>query len=380
MGKKDKQLQKKKARERKVARRKFQERQERQRSEKTAELREMNEMLAEENRDLREELGYLATEDEEESPYQLERFQRYLWKASVKAGYDPDNLTESQEDELLDDWESKREMLLDDEPTEEAQEIMFEALEEAGDADWEDWKSIQRVQAALINDAVELDPDNIDALTLRAKLAFDQIEDDDVTGFKLLHESVRKAREALGMEFIRKHAERLHSRVEAKPFLRALSALAEYYDGEHRFEEAFPALQELIGYLPADETYFRRMYLDAALCLGKPEEARRALSWPKIADTISGPWIDCLLALVEGTPTRAIEYLNHALADSPYFPLILFDLDKDEQEADRWTQKDRDRGREVSLVMGRAWRKVPAAREWLRTLYFRYLQERRPSA
>lgn len=188
----------------------------------------MGEILREENRALRKELGGLATEDVEESPYQLERFQRYLWIAAAKAGYNPDNLTDSQEEELLDDWESKRERFLDEEPAEEAQELMFEALEEGREADWEDWKITQSVQAALIKDALELDPANVDALTLQAKLAFDQIEDEDVTGFRLLHESVRKAREALGPDFFSKHSERLHSRVEAKPFLRALSALAEF--------------------------------------------------------------------------------------------------------------------------------------------------------
>ncbi len=377
MGKKDKELRKKKARERKVAQRKIRKRQERQRSEKMAELREMSEILLKENQALREKIGDQGPEGVEESPFQIERFQRYLWKAAVKIGYDPDNLTDSQEEELLDDWESKRHRLLDDEPAEEAQEIMFEALEEAGDEDWDDWRSVQRVQAALIQDALELDPDNIDALTLRAKLAFDQIDDDDETGFRLLHESVRKAREALGPDFFRKHGERLHTRVEAKPFLRALSALAEYYDGEHRFEESLPALQELIGYLPADETYFRRMHLDAALCMNRPEEARRVLAIMNIASPDARPWAECLVAFVEGNPSKALDLLNQALAESPYFPLILLDLDKEEDEADRWTRRDRDRGREVSLALGRAWRRVQGAREWLRPLFFRYLHHRR---
>lgn len=377
MGKKDKELRKKKARERKVAQRKIRERQERQRSEKMAELQEMREILLEENQALREEVARIGTDEIEESPFKLERFQRYLWKAAVRADYDPDNLTESQEDDLLEDWETKRERLLDEDPKEEAQDIAFQALEEGLEADWDEWKQTQFVQDALIQDALSLDPENIDALTLRAKLAFDQIDDDDETGFRLLHESVRKAREALGPDFIRKHGERLHSRVEAKPFLRALSALAEYYDGEHRFEESFPALQELIAYLPPDEPYFRRMHLEAALCMDRPEEARRVLASLNFAGPVARPWAECLVAFVEGNPSQAQEHLNHALAESPYFPLILWDLDKEENEADRWTRGDRDRGREVSLALGRAWRRVQGAGEWLRPLYFRYLHHRR---
>lgn len=257
---------------------------------------------------------------------------------------------------------------------------MFQALEEGEDADGNDWKNTQRIQEALIQDALDLDPDNIDALTLRAKLAFDQIDDDDMTGFRLLHESIRKARESLGPDYFRMYGEHLHSRVEAKAFLRALSALAEYYDGEHRFEEAFPALQELIGYLPQDETYFRRMHLDAALCLERPEEARRALLAAHSGSSPVWSWAECLLAFVEGNPSKALEHLNHALAHSPYFPLILLDLDEEEEEAFRWTSRDRDRGREVSLALGRAWRKVPGAREWLRPLYFRFQQHRRSNA
>jgi hypothetical protein len=379
MGKKDKELRKKKARERKVAQRKIHERQERQRSEKMAGLRAMNEILLEENLTLREEAAEFSPEGVEERPFQLERFRRYLWKAAGNAGYDFDNLTDSQEAELLEDWESQRALLLDADQAEEAQDIMFEALEEGVDADGVDWKLTQRVQAALIHDALELDPHNIDALTLRAKLAFDQIDDDDATGFRLLHESVNKAREALGPDYLGRYGERLHSRVEAKPFLRALSALAEYYDGEHRFEESFPALQELIGYLPLDETYFRRMYLDAALCLGRSEEAGRALATDSIQLPVR-PWAECLLAFVEGNPSKALEHLNRALSDSPYFPLVFLDLDAEEEEVDRWTNRDRDRGREVSLVMGRAWTRVPGAREWLRHLYLRFLQHRRSQA
>jgi tetratricopeptide (TPR) repeat protein len=373
MSKKDKELRKKKARERKVAQRKIRERQERQHAERMAELHEVREILLGENEALQEETADLGTEMH---PIELERFQRYLWKAAVKAGYDPDHLTDSQENELLVHWQSRRDRLLYEDPVEEAQDIMFAALEEGEDTDGDDWRRIQRIQEALIREALERDPGNIDALTLRAKHAFDQIDDGDATGFRLLRESVRKAREALGPDFFRKYGERLHSRVEAKPFLRALSALAEYYDGEHRFEEAFPALQELIGYLPPDETYFRRMHLDAALCLGRAEEARRALLASPFAGLPVRPWAECLLAFAEGDPSKALEHLDQALAGSPYFPLVLLDLDADEDEADSWTSQDRDRGRQVSLALGRAWRKVPGAREWLRPLYLRFLHRR----
>lgn len=60
MGKKDKELRKKKARERKVAQRKIRERQERQHAEKMAELQGMKEILLEENQALRVEAADLG--------------------------------------------------------------------------------------------------------------------------------------------------------------------------------------------------------------------------------------------------------------------------------------------------------------------------------
>lgn len=375
MGKKDKELRKRKTRERKVAKKKVQDRETKRIQDKQAVFEQVRALLKEDREPSRNDEQ--AGDEEEISPLELERFQRYLWKAALKAGYDPDALTDTQELELIEDWEARREQLLAEDPVEEAQDIMYQALEEANEADFDDWQTSEKAQKALARDALELDPTNIDALTLQAKFAFDHVKDDDVTGFRLLNEAVCKAREALGPDFLQRNRSSLYLRVEAKPFLRALSALAEYYDGELRFAEAHSPLQELIGYLPPVETHFRRMHLAAAFCFGKADEVRQTITKGEFADSLIRPWAECLLAFVEGRDESAIAHLDIALVESPYFPISLLDLDEEDAEeaedisSDGSTQTDRDQGKRVDLVLGRAWRNVPGAREWLRVQWVR---------
>jgi hypothetical protein len=364
MGKADRRLRKKKERERKVARKKIRERQERLASGKKAELEAFEEALRE---NLRAVQGTDAGEEgEAESPLELERFRRYLWKAALKAGYDPDHLAEGREAELLEDWETKRRRLLAEDPVEEAHDIMLEAIEESDMADYDDWKSTLRVQQSLIQEALALDPDNIDALTLQGNHAFDLEEDEDTTGFRLLNEAVRKAREALGPGFFAAYRGRIRSRVEAQPFLRALTSLAEHYDGENRLEEAFPVLGELVGYQDEDEAYFHGRYLDAALCLGRWDEVRRLLALPSMKGGPVRPWAECLVEFSRGGPEQALSLLPAALEAAPWFPHTLRDWDEEEPAGEGYSDRDIDRGRAVGLIIGRAWRKAPGARSWLR--------------
>lgn len=365
MGKRDQQLRKQKERERKVARKKVQLRADRQAAEKKARLEEIQALLDEnpypekEIEDLLEEL--------EESPYAMERLLRYRWKAALQAGLDPDNLTDELTDTLLDDFEAKRTRMLRENPIEEAHDLMLQALEEEDNAEFDDWKTTLKVQAGLVEEALALDPDNIDALVIRGNQSFNVDGGKNEEGLAMLREAVRKARSALGPEFFEKHRHRIGERIEARPFLRALDSLAMHLDVEGQLEEALPVLREAVEISHEGRSFLRCRLLDACLLLNQNEEARAVTMHSDFADTPIEPWAKALLEFQAGNREAADLSLESALKDCPTFPHLLAAEEQKDNLDLKFTHDQIRLGFSVLNALGRAWKHATEARAWLRT-------------
>jgi hypothetical protein len=368
MSKRDRKFRKKKERERKVAKAKIRQREERRVAERNARFEEIRNLLA--SGDSPAPGGSVSRGENEDAPpgsreseYDAERFNRYMWKAALEAGLDPYDLAGAEERALIEDWEEKREEMLERDPVELAHEIALQALEEAELSD-DDWEGSKRVQLDMAEEALKLDPGNVDAQVIRGRLAFDESEEE---GYDLLREAVRKGREALGPGFLAAHGSRTGTRVEARPFLRALDTLAFHLETDHRFEEAMPHLLELHELGAPRKRWLHRSLLDASLCLGRTDVARRLLRESSDQFGPATPWAWILVDLLEGRPDAAARALPGALKECPGVPHALMDDTlADPARISEPVPEEILAAFPVTGVIGRAWRRVPGARDWLR--------------
>ncbi|MCK9997418.1 MAG: hypothetical protein KAH56_14180 [Candidatus Krumholzibacteria bacterium] len=292
--------------------------------------------------------------DRPESPFLVERLMR---EARLKME-DMEFVSEAEFRDRLPDLidaglRAQRLETLKDNPEELAQELAFEAYESAdGDSALE-----------LVDKALLVDSDCVDALTVRAFLT---IEDAGELVSALEH-AATCGKNRLGEEFFAEFMGDFWPMVEARPYMRTIKQLAEVLWAIGRRFDAVAHYENLLDLDPADHLGNSILLLGNYLSMG---EVQRSWDLLEEHDDESGAvfaWAWVLLFLLNGDKDGARDALDHAMAGNPHVaPLLVgMGLDAKDDLPPYFKVGSEEEARFCLQVLGEAWERSGEAQMWL---------------
>jgi len=289
--------------------------------------------------------------DRPDSPFLMERLLREARRREkvMETTTEAEFLAAADEAELV----AEREKFMANDPTEMAQELAYQAYE-CGEAD----------QAReLVTRALDLDPACVDALTVQAFLA-----DEDVgTLVSSLDHNLTVAENTLGEEFFAEYMGDFWPMVEARPYMRTVKQLAEVLWGIGRRFDAVAHYENLIDLDPDDHMGNASLLLGYYLSMGEVQR-----SWDLLEDfddqenTVCA-WAWVLLFVLTGDEEAAMDGLQHAMELNPYVASLLVGLAEDpiEEVPAYFTVGSEEEAQYTIQILGEAWERAGEAQWWL---------------
>ncbi len=289
------------------------------------------------------------------SPFMMERMLR-LWRL----GIEDEEVFASEEDFKtgLQDYENedllrRYKASIRNKPLEKAQELAFQAYEtdsaeEAGN---------------LATQALKLDPDCVDALTVQAFM----ISEDVGELIPLLEHAASCGERSLGEEFFAEFMGDFWPLVEARPYMRCIKQLAEVLWNVGRRFDAVAHYENLMDLDPQDHMGNGALLLGNYLAMGEVQRAWDLLE--EIDDESSAVfnWSWVLLFLMVDDQDGARQALDHALDLNAYVAPLLIGLGGEDETALSPTFKigSREEALFCVQVLGEAWANHLTAHWWL---------------
>jgi len=288
------------------------------------------------------------------SPFLIERLMR-------EARRGPGAIAFSSEEEFRDSLPgfideglpARRLESLRDDPVELAQEFAFEAYE----ADDEE------AAHDLVDKALLLDPDCVDALTIGAFLT----SEDAGELIEALEQAATRGEKRLGEEFFAEFMGDFWPMVEARPYLRTLKHLAEVLWTIGRRLDAVAQYENLIDLDPADHMGNSTLLLGYYLSLGEIQRSWDLLEEYDDEQTAVFNWGWVLLLLLTGDEGAAREALDQALEGNPHVaPLLLEMVPQEEVDPPALVVAgSEDEALVCADILGEAWSRAGSAQIWL---------------
>jgi tetratricopeptide (TPR) repeat protein len=194
-------------------------------------------------------------------------------------------------------------------PKERAQELAYEAMD-AGSRD---------EALRLTREALELDPDNVDALLTQLQHS-GKDEEEQVTELRAI---VAAGERSLGAEFIAEAKGRFWGMVETRPYMRARAELAELLRFLDRHDEAIAEYETILELNPNDNQGVRDQLLGLYLRTGRLDAARRLVE--QFEDDVAAGmlWGAVLLHFLAGDRGKAIAAFRKARKRNRHFvPMV----------------------------------------------------------
>lgn len=236
-------------------------------------------------------------------------------------------------------------------PLEEAQELVYEALESSGK---------QRLE--LARKALTISPDCADAYVLLAEATANPRE-----ARRLYEQGVQAGERALGPEAFVGAAGHFWGIVETRPYMRARLGLAQvlWYQGER--QEAIDHLQAMLTLNPGDNQGVRYVLAGWLVAMNHDTALEELLA--QYPDEWSASWAytSALHSFRRHGPGKAADTaLKEALQVNPHVPLYLLGIDPLPKELPAYYSPG-DENEAVTYVAEGAegWLKTPGAVEWL---------------
>jgi tetratricopeptide (TPR) repeat protein len=240
-------------------------------------------------------------------------------------------------------------------PLEEAQEVIYEALEATGAR-----------RARLARKALTISPDCAEAYVLLAEMSHDPKK-----ARGLYEQGVPAGERALGKEIFEALPQEdepgFWSLIETRPYMRALQGLAEvqWRLGEH--DAAIGHAKELLRLNPGDNQGIRYLLVNWLLIVGDDEAAGELLA--KYPDEWSASWAftEVLHTLRRSGPGRAADQaLEHAMEVNPHVPFYLLGLrEPPKQMPNSYGMGDENEAIVYLMEGAGAWVETPNAITWL---------------
>lgn len=238
-----------------------------------------------------------------------------------------------------------------DDPIERAQQLAYDAME-AG---------TEREARSLLNQALELDPECVDALAQLAAMAQSQ-----GAHLKLLEKAVAAGERQLGAEFFKRNKGYFWGLIETRPYMRARFTLAMSLIGAFRVPEAIAHFEALLDLCPGDNLGVRYQLLPLYLIVDQPETAAALLA--RYEDDI-GPtltWGGALVHYLLRDFEKAQQSLAAARRWSPRVEKYLNHKKKlPARRSDSYIVGSEEEAINAAAILLGAWELYPSALVWL---------------
>lgn len=237
-------------------------------------------------------------------------------------------------------------------PKERAMDLCYEAQEQ--------WS---RRAYQLLQEALRLDPDCAEAYVLLARR-----QSDPAAAEPLYRRAVEAGRRSLGEEAFDDPEFPFWGALESRPFMRALSGLAEALERQGRLADSAEILGQMLKLNPGDNQGARYLYVPQLIALGRLDEADAVIGSEEYADDVCALW-DFAAALIEfkqGRRPAADSALKAAAKRNRHvIPLLLHPERVPPGGPPSWSPGTESEALMVADLLGDLWRSDPAAVEWL---------------
>lgn len=242
-----------------------------------------------------------------------------------------------------------------------AQDLVYAAMEE----------SDPERRMDLLNEILELDPKNVEALIMLAEHA--ESVGFDLGALEIYERAIDVAEEALGPEFFAENEGYFWGLIETRPYMRALQGYAFALESEGQLGMAIELYQTMLRLNPADNQGARRLLASALMKAGRWEEAEAALANTQDDPLCHNAYDSALIEFFfRKDEVRARKLLQTAIQKNPHVPALMFQEDAGEipEEPPAYVSPgSREEG--ISYVMAAfpLWRFLPGAMDWLERVH-----------
>lgn len=236
-------------------------------------------------------------------------------------------------------------------PLEQAQSLIFEALETAG-----------KKRLELAEQALKISPDCADAYVLLAEEKAQSLEE----ALSLYEDGVKAGQRALGKKVFEEEAGHFWGMVEARPYMRARAGLAQSLWLMGKREEAVSGYLELLKFNQNDNQGIRYLLAASLLDMGKVDALQELLGQ---YDEPTAAWLytKALVAYVkQGDCVEARKLLKEALDHNPHvIPYLLGEKKLPRKLPERIGFGDKDEAVAYAADFGPGWHQTRGAVDWL---------------
>ena len=236
-------------------------------------------------------------------------------------------------------------------PRERAQELAYDAM----DAESRD------EALRLTREALELDPDNVDALLTRL-LYSGKTNEEQVLELRAI---VAAGERSLGPEFMAENKGHFWGMMETRPYMRARAELAEVLRTFDRHVEAIAEYEAILELNPNDNLGMREPLLGLYLATGQLDAARRLVERFE-GDVAAGmAWGAVLLHVIAGDRGKAIAAFRKARKRNRHFISLAMGRRSLPEPSDSYRLGSEDEAAYALFALSEAVAKHPEAIHWI---------------
>jgi len=241
---------------------------------------------------------------------------------------------------------------LEDDPIEEAQELAFQAMEAEG----------PREALALAQQALALDPDCVDALSVAAGMTARSLKE----VIPKMQQAVEAGERALGEDFFEENRGHFWGITETRPYMRARVALAQLLQRIGHTDEAVRHYEGMLELNPGDNQGVRDTLLGCYLVMDDLEGAQRLLQQYKDDFSAVFIWGEVLQRFLGGEIKKATKSLKKARERNPYVEDYLSgNKQRPRNLPDHYSPGEKSEAIYCAQELGPAWESHPEAVAWL---------------
>lgn len=238
-----------------------------------------------------------------------------------------------------------------DDPIERAQQLAYDAREAAS----------EREARKLIDQALALDPDCVDALVMLAEMARTQHED-----MELVERAVAAGERRLGKRFFKENEGHFWGILETRPYMRARYHLSMSLIGQGRVAEAMGHFEEMLKLCPNDNMGVREQLLPLYLMTDHVEKAAKLLARYDGDIGATMTWGGALVYFILRDFDKAEKSLAAARRWKPLVEKYLTHKKKlPKRRAESYFAGSEDEAVEAATYLQPAWQLHPTAFAWL---------------
>ncbi len=291
------------------------------------------------------------------SPYQSERMHRAIGRLmdqhDFKSSKEAEQFIQNQ---IMGKSVEEIQALTVFEPPEEAQELAYKAMEAENPDE----------ALELADEALQLDPDCIDALMIKVEFTARSIPD----VIDSLKKIIARAEQKLGRKYFEENKGHFWGLVETRPYMRAQEFLTTSLKAAGHLKEAIKQAEQMLELNPNDNQGIRDSLLGMYLETGNLKGARNLIKRYPNEIMATFLWGQVLERYLSGEVEEAAKFYKKASSKNPHVFDYLIGRKKYPLKYEQYYYAPGDESEAIQCFkeIGPAWKKHPEAIKWLKSL------------